>query len=45
MTRRKGEITARINERNHPHIVELALPPSGFGSRLDAFEAFTTSGH
>jgi hypothetical protein len=40
MTRRKGEITARMNERNHPNIVELALPPSGFGRALDIFEAF-----
>jgi hypothetical protein len=40
MTRRKGEITARMNERDFPHIVELALPDGGFGTRLDEFEAF-----
>jgi hypothetical protein len=40
MTRRKGEITARMNERDFPQIVELALPEGGFGNRLDEFEAF-----
>jgi hypothetical protein len=30
MTRRKGEITARMNERDYPHIVELPLPEGGF---------------
>jgi hypothetical protein len=30
MSRRKGEITARMNERDYPHIVELALPPVEF---------------
>ena len=24
MTRRKGEITARMNERDYPHIIEAA---------------------
>ena len=33
MTRRKGEITARMNERDFPHIVELELPPGGFRER------------
>ena len=34
MTRRKGEITARMNERDFPHTVELALPEGGgFGAR------------
>jgi hypothetical protein len=33
MTRRKGEITARMNERDFPHIVELPLPEGGFGGR------------
>jgi hypothetical protein len=32
MTRRKGETTARMNERDYPHLVELPLPPGGFGS-------------
>jgi hypothetical protein len=36
MSRRKAEITARINERDYPHLVELALPPGGFRSRSDA---------
>jgi hypothetical protein len=40
MTRRKVEITARMNERDYPHIVELALPPGGFRSRSDAMLAF-----
>lgn len=31
MTRRKGEITARMNERDFPHVAELALPSGGFG--------------
>jgi hypothetical protein len=40
MTRRKGEITARMNERDAPHIVELALPDRGFGHVLTEMEAF-----
>jgi hypothetical protein len=40
MTRRKGEITARMNERDYPHIVELALPEGGFGRALDEMQAF-----
>ena len=40
MTRHKSEITARMNERDFPHIVECALPDGGFGNRLDEFEAF-----
>jgi hypothetical protein len=39
MTRRKAEITARMNERD-PHLVELALPPGGFRARSDAMLAF-----
>ena len=27
MTQRKSEVTARMNERDYPHIVELLLPP------------------
>jgi hypothetical protein len=30
MTRRKSEITARMNERDYPHIVELPVPPGAF---------------
>lgn len=39
MARRKGEITGATNERDFPHVVELALPPDGFKSEteLDAF--------
>jgi hypothetical protein len=40
MTRRKGEITKRMNERDFPHIVELALPEGGFPTTLEAIEAF-----
>jgi hypothetical protein len=39
MTRHKGEITARKNERDCPHIVELTLPRKGFG-HSDAMLAF-----
>jgi hypothetical protein len=39
LTRRKGEITARMNERDCPHIVELPLPSGGFRSKSDASEA------
>ncbi len=40
MTRRKREIVGLTNERDFPHLVELALPPGGFRSvflELDAF--------
>jgi len=30
MSRRKYQIIARMNERDYPHLVELALPPGGF---------------
>jgi len=40
MTRRKFEITAHMNERDFPHIVELALPPGGFRSQSLEFDAF-----
>jgi hypothetical protein len=40
MVRRKGEITARMNEHNFPHIVELVLPDGGFGAALNEMEAF-----
>jgi hypothetical protein len=40
MTRRKSEITARMNERDCPHIVELPLPPSGFRARSDDMLTF-----
>jgi hypothetical protein len=40
MSRRKGEITGRMNEREFPHLVELALQPGGFRSRTSKFNAF-----
>ena len=40
MTRRKGEITASMNERHYPHIVELPLPSAGFRSKSDDILAF-----
>jgi hypothetical protein len=40
MSRRKGEVTAAINERNFPRIVELPLPSGGFRSRSDDMLAF-----
>jgi hypothetical protein len=40
MTRRKSEITARMNERDYSHIVELPLPPGGFRARSDDLLAF-----
>ena len=33
MSRRKGEITGHMNERDFPHLVELELPPGGFRSQ------------
>ena len=40
MTRRKREITGLTNERDFPHLVELALPPGGFRSVFLEFDAF-----
>ena len=40
MTQRKGEVTARMNERDYPHIVELLLPSGGFRSKSDERLAF-----
>jgi hypothetical protein len=44
MPRRKYEITARMNERDYLHIVELALPP---GDRNDDARKYLSrhSGH
>jgi len=36
----QGEITARMNERDYPHIVELPPPPGGFRARSDDMLAF-----
>src|SRR3954452_14358631 len=40
MSRRKGEITARINERDFACIVELALPSATFNMLQVELEAF-----
>jgi hypothetical protein len=40
MSRRKGEITGLINERDFRHLVELALPSGGFRSQTSEFESF-----
>jgi hypothetical protein len=40
MSRRKQEITGLSNERDFPHLVELALPPGGFRSVFLDFDAF-----
>ncbi len=40
MSRRKGEITSHMNERDFPQLVELELPPGGFRSQSLEFEAF-----
>ena len=41
MSRRKP----RMNERDYPHIVELALPQGGFRARSDAMLAFHRERH
>ena len=40
MTRRKREITGLVNEQDFPHLVELAVPPEGFGRGFLDFDAF-----
>src|SRR5262249_38059550 len=40
MTRRKREIVGLTNERDFPHLVELALPPGGFRSVFLEIDAF-----
>ena len=40
MTRRKFEITGHMNERDFPHLVELALPPGGIRDQSLEFNAF-----
>jgi hypothetical protein len=40
MTRRKREIVGLTNERDFPHLVELALPPAGFRSVFLEIDAF-----
>jgi len=31
----KGRIGTKETERHYPHIVELTVPPNGFGTRLN----------
>ena len=40
MTRRKREIIGLRNERDFPYLVELTLPPGGFGSIFLEMDAF-----
>ena len=40
MTSRKREIVGLTNERDFPHLVELALPPGGFRSVFLEIDAF-----
>ena len=40
MSRRKSEITGHMNERDFPHLVELALPPGGIRDQSLEFNAF-----
>ena len=40
MTRRKREIVGLTNERDFPHLVELALPPGGFRSVFLEIDVF-----
>ena len=40
MTHRKREIIGLRNERDFPHLVELALPPEGFRGVLLEIDAF-----
>ena len=40
MTRRKREIVGLTNERDFPHLVELAPPPDGFRDVLLQIDAF-----
>jgi hypothetical protein len=40
MTRYKSSQSAKAVERDYPHFVDVAVPPGGLGSRLDAMYAF-----
>ena len=40
MTRRKREIVGLTNERDFPHLVELAVPPGGFRSVFLEIDTF-----
>jgi hypothetical protein len=43
MSRRKGEGTGHMNEREFPHLVELELPRGGFRSRTSSLMPSTVS--
>jgi hypothetical protein len=45
MTRRKSEFVRLTNERDFPHLVELALPPEGFRDVLLQIDAFHRDRH
>ena len=45
MTRRKSEFVRLTNERDFPHLVELALPPEGFRDVLLQIDAFHPDRH
>lgn len=40
MSRYKGRVSAKSNERKFPHVVELPVPPNGFGTKFDIIELF-----
>jgi len=37
---RKRNLAAYVNERNFPFVVQIAVPDDGFGSKLDAINAW-----
>jgi len=45
MSRRKSEFVRLTNERDFPHLVELALPPEGFRDVLLQIDAFHRDRH
>ena len=40
MARRTGEITAKMNERGFPYLVDIRVPAGGLGRRVDAMYAW-----
>jgi hypothetical protein len=40
MTRYKGRFSSNSIERDFPHIVDVAVPPNGLGTRLNAMHDF-----
>jgi hypothetical protein len=41
----KGRGKPKTVEREFSHVVEIAVPPSGLGKRLDAMHAFHSARH